>query len=265
MLFDNQQDTMQIGLSGFFRNLWNGFKSAFTKTESDDAQSNAGGFIGRLLGKFAKAFVAASTIGVVSKQSMDYEPTTAEKIVLDPLVNSLNNWLIAKTNEINNLFKSNASPEVEINAINNVIRVLQIISEYYSRTTTPGLSSLASTKLSEEVEVMIMTFEATTEDLLNNNGIDFIKTDGNLKLNNNESPVPIPTTFLAKGIQYSINQNAGSISTDVPTSSTLEIAEATGTHTTTSGTATTQTSKPKVLGLVLIGAALLLLFSKSKK
>lgn len=216
------------GLNGFFRNLWNGFKSAtglFLFEGQDNGKETFGYRVGRFLAKISVAQVAA-IVGNVTSKTSEYEPTQQELTILNPIVSSLNNWLIDRVSNLNGIFSSGQSLSAQMGYLNNTIRILQILRDYYGSQPL-SISTQAHQYLSEQIDLMVQTFEATIEDLLSTNTIVFDKTEGDLSKSSSDSfptGINVPAPFLGYGVQYKVAATeTAPINASIPSSTATDV------------------------------------------
>lgn len=201
---------MSSGLNGFFKNFWNGFKSVFTSTTTDDQPKTFGGWLGRILAK--------ASLLLAAKES-EYIPTSNELIVLNPIKDSLNNWLIQKGNEIDSEFTNSTANS--LNLINKTIRQLQLIGDYYS-TNPLNISVAAHQYLVSEIDLMTSSLLLTIENLMNANSIVYEKIEGILeKVSDDQFPVQFPINFEGFGVQYLFENSDAIINTEIPINENL--------------------------------------------
>jgi hypothetical protein len=270
MLTDNKN----IGLNGFWGSLWNGFKQAIgLRYDSESIDNNTGGSIGRRLAGIFNRLVSAASLGLLGVTN-DYTPTAQEMVVLNPIIDQLNKWSFNLVVDLDNAFKTNINITEQMALLNNAVRQLQLIRDYYTANSLTTISAQAQQYLANEIDVMVKTFEATIEDLLNGNGIDFLKTEGQLVKNSVDfypNRIAIPSGFMGYGVQYEVPKNeVAPIETSVPTiatnqTATISIAEPTAVTTTIAGSGTTNKTKTVSIVLVLAAIGVAIFWPNNKK
>lgn len=280
MLLSNQNiQSNAIGLNGFFRSFWNSFKRAIGLRYDDEQQlSGFGGRLGGFLGRVIDSFLNTATVGGWdgitgdTNKILGYEPTPQEIAILNPIVAALNNFALELTANCDGILKSNTTIENQVAAFNNAVRQLQILRDYYGSHPLSNLSTQAQDKLAAEIDVLVKTFEATIEDILDNNGVAYQKVESYLAINSLDIlPVVVPSNFQATGIQYRIENSNDTMPllTDVPTrSNTPEPVKVAPVDTTSnevvSGTGDTS-NNAKTIGIVLLVAAVIAFIMPSDK
>ena len=213
-MHNNSSHSKLNGLNGFWGNLWGGFVSEFTSSTSDDNQSSFAGKLGRSIGGWLKRLLIAAIL-----KTSEYVPTAQELIVLNPLKTALNNYMIAMVKELDAFFLTNNDTDARIQFLNNSIRKIQLIESYFLLNSHPSLSANAQHFMAVEIGKMVQSFELTIEEILDTNGINYIKTEGNLIVNSADTypaGLNIPSTLKAYGFQYEVpNANSVVIKTDV--------------------------------------------------
>lgn len=263
-----------IGLNGFFGNLWNSFKRA-VGLRYDDSERGFGSRLGGFLGKIVKTLLDSATAGGFSEWTstgklIDYEPTAQEIAVLNPIVEKINNFAIELTDKCDAVLKSNTSVQNQLAAFNNAIRQLQLLRDYYASYPLSTLSVQAQDKLAAEIDVLVKTFEATIEDVLDNNGVAYQKVQSYLGVNASDvMPIAIPNNLQATGVQYRVDSgDTMPLLSDVPTrANTTAPVQVAPVNSTTNEvvTGTDNSNGTKTIGIVIIIAALIAAFSSSKK
>ncbi len=274
-----------IGLNGFFGNLWGSFKRALG-LRYDNPERGFGSRLGGFLGKILKTFLDTSTAGAWSEWTspkgyptdgsspmgklIDYEPTAQEIAILNPIVAAINNFAIELTDKCDAVLKSNTSVQNQLAAFNNAIRQLQLLRDYYASYPLSTLSVQAQDKLAVEIDVLVKTFEATIEDVLDNNGVAYQKVQSYLGVNASDvMPIAIPNNLQATGVQYRVDSgDTMPLLTDVPTraNTTAPVQVAPVNSTTTEVvTGTGNANSTKTIAIVVIVAALIAAFTSSKK
>lgn len=264
-----------IGLNGFFGNLWNSFKRA-VGLRYDDSEKGFGSRIGGFLGKIVKTFLDTATAGGFSEWTsysgklVNYEPTPQEIAVLNPIITAINNFAIELTDKCDAVLKSNTSVQNQLAAFNNAIRQLQLLRDYYASYPLSTLSVQAQDKLAAEIDVLVKTFEATIEDVLDNNGVAYQKVQSYLGVNASDvMPIAIPNNLQATGVQYRIDtSDTLPLLTNVPTrANTTAPVQVAPVNSTTNEviTGTGNSNGTKTIGIVIIVAALIATLTPSKK
>lgn len=264
-----------IGLNGFFGNLWNSFKRA-VGFRYDDTEKGFGSRIGGFLGKIVKTFLDTATAGGFSEWTsnsgklVNYEPTPQEIAVLNPIITAINNFAIELTDKCDAVLKSNTSVQNQLAAFNNAIRQLQLLRDYYASYPLSTLSVQAQDKLAAEIDVLVKTFEATIEDVLDNNGVAYQKVQSYLGVNASDvMPIAIPSNLQATGVQYRIDtSDTLPLLTNVPTrANTTAPVQVAPINSTTNEvvTGTGNSNGTKTIGIVIIVAALIAALTPSKK
>lgn len=264
-----------IGLNGFFGNLWNSFKRA-VGLRYDSTERSFGSRLGGFLGKIVKTFLDTATAGGFSEWTsstgklIDYEPTAQEIAILNPIVAAINNFAIELTDKCDAVLKSNTSVQNQLAAFNNAIRQLQLLRDYYASYPLSALSVQAQDKLAAEIDVLVKTFEATIEDVLDNNGVAYQKVQSYLGVNASDvMPIAIPNNLQATGVQYRVDSgDTLPLLTNVPTrANTTAPVQVAPVNSTTDEvvTGTGNSNGTKTIGIVIIAAALIAAFTSSKK
>ena len=206
-----------IGLNGWWGNLWGGFKSIFTSNTGDDNQSSSSGRLGRRIAGFLNRLTYNIFEGAFKSE---YVPTQQDLVILNPLKTALNNYMIQLVNNVDAYFLSNNNTNDRVNYLNDAIRKIQIIQSYFINLLHPQLSPNAQLSLSDEMILMINSFELTIEELLAANQIDYTKTEGFLAVNTADTypaGLNIQSFDNAYGFQYQIPNNETVIlSTNLP-------------------------------------------------
>lgn len=279
MLVESNSITPVLGLNGFFGNLWNSFKRA-VGLRYDNSERGFGSRLGGFLGKVVKTFLNTATDGLYSEWAspkgyptgklIDYEPTAQEIAILNPIVDAINNFAIELTDKCDAVLKSNTSVQNQLAAFNNAIRQLQLLRDYYASYPLSTLSVQAQDKLAAEIDVLVKTFEATIEDVLDNNGVAYQKVQSYLGVNASDvMPIAIPNNLQATGVQYRIDtSDTLPLLTNVPTrANTTAPVQVAPVNSTTNEviTGTGNSNGTKTIGIVIIVAALIAAFTPSKK
>jgi hypothetical protein len=267
---------MRNMLNGFWGDFWGGVKSWFTSNTEDNAaaeQTCGGRWARRILNKLM--ILAMATL------KTNYTPTASEIAILNPIKNTLNNWVILVMNTCDSVLLNNGTVQFS-NYANQTIRQLQLIRDYYLNYQVPGLSDNARIFLSDQIQILVETLEATLEDLFTANSIGFTKIDTDLsKLDTDQLPIAIPTGFTTPGFLYQFDVDATTvIDTTVPTNENIVVVDPVvnttipvpvssvpATEIQNTAQNTTQSNHSSMFGklVFLIGSALVLSWAFEKK
>lgn len=198
------------GLNGWWGSFWGGVASVFTASTSDDNQSGAGLF-GRLFGKALNAILPISFAGMFKEN--DYVPTSSEINIINPIKSALNNWIIQIVSN-SNAFLDQGNYVTFSDYVNQSVRQVQLLRDYYLVNPVPGLSNQAQLFLVDQIDLMVQTFESTVENLFTVNEINFNKIVAPLsKLSVDQYPtiVQIPDGFTTNGFLYQFDVNSTTV------------------------------------------------------
>lgn len=253
-------------LNGFWGDLWTGFKSMFTSSTHDDNHAQGGGkTFGWRIGRFLSRSISSATSGVLDNQFKvtEYVPTASELVILNPLKDALNNWMIVETKKLDS-YLANGDTASFIAHCNSVLAQLQMIREYYDTYQVSGLSDNACDFLAEQIEIMQTSYEKALEDLFIANGLAFSKVETTIsKMATDTLPVQIaiPAEFEISGFQYQTASDPGyvQISTEVPVNDAVAVTPTNTTVTPATPTAATPEATKKKRNRIAFGIGTVLL------
>lgn len=267
------------GLNGFWGSIWNAFKQKLGISVSDGSIDNS---FGRRLGNLLAGALDTATgggasiiggiIGGTFKDSL-YEPTAQEMTILNPIIASLNDFVFGLSTDCDNALKSNQSAQYKVSVLNNAIRKLQLVQNHFSGQPLTTISANAQIYLSNEILGMEILFEATIEDLLRGNNIEFTKVEGDLAVNSADSyPAIIKpnSNVYGYGIQYQIPGDIQTLTGNVPTQTDNEnipitLVEPTETTTQVAGLENNKSSSSILITVILFASAIALALSGGSK
>jgi hypothetical protein len=212
MFIENENIALNgTSLNGFFGSFWNGFKKAIG-LRYDGAQTDGfWGWLGRSIGRLTGISTITNLIDDLSAEAKEseYIPTSNEVAVLQPIQIALNNWAYNLSDKVNLVFKNtSSSTESKISILNDAVREMNIVLDYYYTEPDSNISSKSYDYLIANIEQLVETFELTIEDLLKTNGIEYTKFSTSLsKKSTDVYPIPQIATanFSSFGNQYKLN------------------------------------------------------------
>lgn len=222
MFIENENNNRLNGSNGLngrgWKNFWTGFKEgvgAIRSTEGSSYRGGFWGFLGRMVGKAAVRAVTAGTMRV----SQEYQPTQSELLILNPIKENLNNWAIELMEMVDIQFENATTNEQKITILNNAVRQINIVADFYNIRSNNNLSTEAYEWLFDSIFELVEIFELTIEEILDSNLINYTKSEVALSQKADDyypTEAIYTTSFSSSGHQYSLAANQNPINVEVP-------------------------------------------------
>ena len=218
MFIKNENNNGLNGLNGRWKEFWNGFKSSVGLKDNSDTQGSAGGFWKRLGAKLGRKIVSIASGGIL-KIAQEYQPTQSELLILNPIKENLNNWAFELMEMVDIQFENATTNEQKTTILNNAVRQINIVADFYNIRSNNNLSTEAYDWLFDSIFELVEIFELTIEDILDSSLINYTKSEVALSQKTDDyypEEAIYTTSFNSSGHQYFLAANQNPINVEVP-------------------------------------------------